>query len=131
MNRRVGALIVGLVLGLAPVTAAYAGNSISVEGVRIFQGLHFTADVAYHCDASANAKGIDYVVHDTRTGANGHGMANYPTCDGGDHVVRIPGESTDGGTFNPGDQATVHIWMSDPHVNTVPGADASRMITLR
>ena len=79
MNRRVGALIAGAVLGLAPVTAAYAGNSIRVEGVKVFQGLHFTADVAYRCDASADAKGIDYVVHDTETGAHGHGIANYPS----------------------------------------------------
>jgi len=131
MNRRVGAPIVGLVLGLAPVTAAHAGNSIRVEGVRTFQGLHLTADVAYRCDASADAKGIDFVVHDTRTGAHGHGLANYPTCDGADHVLRIPGESSDGGPFHPGDRASVHIWMSDPHVNTVPGADDTRTITLR
>jgi hypothetical protein len=132
MNRRVGVVIVGIALSAAVGTAAYAGNGIKSNDVSVFRGsdMHFSADVVYSCDASSGAKGIDLVVHDSRTDANGHGEANYPACDGHEHVVKIPGESTDGGTFNSGDQATVHVWMSDSHVNTVPGADDTRTITL-
>jgi hypothetical protein len=132
MNRRMGALTVGLALGVALTPAAQARNGIDVKDVNVFQGsgLHFTANVVYSCGASSDAKGIDLVVHDTVTDANGHGEANYPACDGNEHLVKIPGESTDGGTFRSGDQATVRLWMSDSHVNTVPGADHTRTIAL-
>jgi hypothetical protein len=131
MDRRLGVLVVGVALTIVLAAAAYAGNTIGVKDVSVFRGseMHFTAEVVYRCDAR-DAKGIDYDVHDTKTDAHGHGLANYPTCDGREHLVRVPGESTDGGLFNRGDPATVHIWMTDSHVNLVPGADTTEAITL-
>ena len=131
MKRRAGA-VVGVGLSLVLANAAFAGNTINVKNVRVFQqsGVEFSADVAYRCDPSSDAKWIDLLVHDARTEANGHGEANYPTCDGAEHVVRIPGDTTGEGTFNTGDQATVRLWMRDSHVNPVPGADSTQTITL-
>ncbi|HLJ08779.1 MAG TPA: hypothetical protein VKX24_09585 [Acidimicrobiia bacterium] len=130
--KRSAAVVVGLGLGLVVAIPASAGSTIQAKEVRVFQqsGVEFTADVAYRCDPSSDAKWIDLVIHDGQTGANGHGEANYPTCDGAEHVLRIPGDTTDGGLFNRGDQATVRVWMRDSHVNPVPGADSTETITL-
>ena len=131
MNRR-AAVVVGLGLSLVVAIPASAGSAIHVKDVRVFQqsGVEFAADVAYRCDPTSDAKWIDLVVHDAKTDANGHGEANYPTCDGREHVVRIPGDTTGEGLFNSGDQATVRTWMRDSHVNPVPGADTTETVTL-
>lgn len=130
--KRSAAVVVGLGLSLVLATPAYAGSTISAKDVRVFQqsGVEFSADVAYRCDPSSDAKWIDLVIHDGKTDANGHGEANYPTCDGAEHLVRIPGDTTGGGLFHSGDPATVRVWMRDSHVNPVPGADTTQTVTL-
>jgi hypothetical protein len=137
MHRRAGLVAIGNVLSLVLATAAYAENSIAINGATVpgGRGTKIDVSVTYRCDSTSGAQHVlvDANDHSRTDAADGGGTGAYgeaeaaPTCDGAAHPVVITVTTTHG-NFRKGDYVGILVNLLDGNRHPVVNPEEKQVV---